>query len=53
MEWFTSNSFFALLLLVCIGMHVFGHGHGHGHSKHGADNVDDAHGEHDETGRKT
>lgn len=49
MEWLTSNSFFALLLLVCIGMHLFGHGHG----RHGADNVDDAHSRHDKSGRKT
>lgn len=31
MEWLTGNSFFLLLLLVCVGMHFFGHGHGHSH----------------------
>ena len=48
MEWFTGNSFFILLLLVCIGMHFFGHGHG----KHGAKHVNDAHRKHDEFRRK-
>jgi len=43
MEWLTGNSFFALLLLVCIGMHFFGHGHGN----HGTDTVKDKHGDHD------
>ena len=35
------NWFFLLILLLCIGMHVFGHGHGHGHG-HGR-----GHGDHD------
>ena len=43
MEWLTANSFFALLLLVCIGMHFFGHGHG----SHDADTVKNKHGDHD------
>lgn len=43
MEWLISNSFLIVVLLVCVGMHVFGHGHGHGkgrgedHSKKGQD----------------
>lgn len=28
MDWFLGNSFFVLLLLICAGMHLFGHGHG-------------------------
>ncbi|NIO10869.1 MAG: DUF2933 domain-containing protein [Deltaproteobacteria bacterium] len=28
------NSFLIVVLLVCIGMHVFGHGHSHGHGHH-------------------
>jgi len=41
-EWLTGNSFFALLLLVCVGMHIFGHGHGnkHRHGNHQDDGVD-------------
>lgn len=31
MEALAENWFFVLVLLACIGMHVFGHGHGHGH----------------------
>jgi len=31
MEWLTGNSFFVVLLLVCVGMHLFGHGHRHNH----------------------
>lgn len=31
MDWLVGNSFFILLLLICVGMHIFGHGHGHGH----------------------
>jgi hypothetical protein len=26
MEWLTSNIFFLVILLLCIGMHLFGHG---------------------------
>ena len=29
------NWFFLLVLLLCIGMHFFGHGHGHGGREHG------------------
>jgi len=50
MEWLSSNSFFVLVLLVCIGMHFFGHGHGHG--KHDASKVEDQHKEHDTSRRK-
>ena len=39
-EWLTGNSFIVLLLLVCIGMHFFGHG------GHGADTVKNKHGDH-------
>ena len=48
MEWLTGNSFFALLLLVCIGMHFFGHGHG----SHGADTVKKKQGDHDHKRRE-
>ncbi|NIN58530.1 MAG: DUF2933 domain-containing protein [Xanthomonadales bacterium] len=37
MEWLIDNSFLIVVLLVCIGMHVFGHGHDHGHHHHGHD----------------
>ena len=47
MEWLTGNSFFVLLLLVCIGMHFFSHGHG----KHGNDVVEDKHREHEKSRR--
>lgn len=33
MEWFSNNWIFVVVLLVCIGMHLFGHGHG-GHGSH-------------------
>jgi len=39
MEWLTGNSFFVLLLLVCVGMHLFGHGHGHRHGRQSDDDV--------------
>lgn len=29
MDWLMGNAFFILLLLICVGMHIFGHGHGH------------------------
>ncbi len=47
MEWLTGNSFFLLILLVCAGMHLFGHGHSHGgnHDKR-QDHDHDAHAEH-------
>ena len=38
MEWLAGNSFFALLFLICAGMHLFGHGHQHG--KHSDDETD-------------
>jgi len=37
MEWLSGNSFFVLVLLVCIGMHFFGHGHGNRESKRAED----------------
>lgn len=40
MEWLIGNSFFVLLLLVCVGMHLFGHGHGHQRGKHRGDEPD-------------
>lgn len=45
MEWITVNWFFILVLVFCIGIHMFGHGHhgGHGHDKgdsHGHDKGD-------------
>lgn len=43
MEWLTSNIFFLLILLLCVGMHLFGHG---GHGGHG----DADHRDHDEQG---
>lgn len=51
MEWLTGNSFFLLVLLVCVGMHFFGHGHGHGHDDHRSQHDkhaddSDAHAEH-------
>ena len=48
MEWLTGNSFFALLLLVCIGMHLLGHGHG----GHGTDTDKDKRGDHDHNGKE-
>lgn len=33
MEWLTSNIFFLVILLLCVGMHLFGHG-GHGDANH-------------------
>ena len=35
MEWLTSNIFFLVILLLCVGMHLFGHGRHGGHSGHG------------------
>jgi hypothetical protein len=34
MDWLMGNSFFILLLLICVGMHIFGHGHSHDHATH-------------------
>lgn len=33
----TENWFFLLIILLCIGIHFFGHGHGHGHGRHTED----------------
>lgn len=38
MDWLTGNAFFVILLLVCIGMHLF-----HGHGGHGQHDASDAH----------
>lgn len=35
MSWLSANSFFLVILLLCVGMHLF-HGHG-GHGSHGDD----------------
>lgn len=34
MDWVIGNSFFLLLLLVCLGMHFFGHKHGNHDADH-------------------
>lgn len=39
MEWSTANVFFILILLLCVGMHLFGHGHG-GHGERRDDQND-------------
>lgn len=52
MEWLTGNSFFVLLLLVCVGMHFFGHGHGHQHGKHGDDEAGSSQGDETDHRRK-
>ena len=44
MEWLIGNSFFLIILLLCVGMHVF-HGHG-GHGKHREDTENDQHDRH-------
>lgn len=36
MSWLSGNSFFLIILLLCVGMHLF-HGHG-GHGGHGDGN---------------
>lgn len=33
MEWLTSNVFFVVILLLCIGMHLFGHSDHGNHDK--------------------
>lgn len=38
MGWLGGNSFFLIILLLCVGMHLF-HGHG-GHGDHGDDEDD-------------
>lgn len=37
MEWIAANWFFILILLFCVGIHMFRHGHhgGHGAGGHG------------------
>lgn len=44
MTWLGGNSFFLIILLLCVGMHLF-HGHGGhgGHGKHGDDSDDHRH----------
>jgi Protein of unknown function (DUF2933) len=32
MDWLSGNSFFLIILLLCVGMHLF-----HGHGDHGGD----------------
>ena len=49
MEWLSGNSFFVLVLLVCIGMHFFGHGHGHG--EHVSKDGEDTNGDNNHKGR--
>ncbi len=39
MGWLNANSFFLIILLLCVGMHLF-HGHG-GHGDHGANSEED------------
>lgn len=40
MDWLGSNSFFLIILLLCIGMHLF-HGHGsHDNTPRNKDNED-------------
>ena len=44
MEWLIGNSFFLIILLLCVGMHLF-HGHG-GHGRHREDKENGRHGRH-------
>jgi Protein of unknown function (DUF2933) len=44
MSWLTGNSFFLIILLLCVGMHLF-HGHG-GHGGHGSDKDENRHDQH-------
>lgn len=44
MDWLSGNSFFLIILLLCVGMHFF-HGHG-GHGGHSDDKQDDPHDPH-------
>jgi len=39
LEWLSSNAFFLVILLLCIGMHLFGHS---GHGGHGRDHRRDS-----------
>jgi len=41
MDWLNENSFFLIILLLCVGMHVF-----HGHGGHGGDDPPDDRGNH-------
>ena len=34
LEWLSANAFFLVILLLCLGMHLFGHGCHGGHRKH-------------------
>lgn len=44
MQWLIDNSFLIIVLLVMVGMHIFGHGHGkHGRDKHRDEHNDDPH----------
>lgn len=43
MGWLVGNSFFVVILLLCVGMHLF---HGHGHGSHDGGDLDD--GRHDQ-----
>lgn len=40
MSWLSGNSFFLILLLLCVGMHLF-----HGHGGHGGDSEDNDEGQ--------
>lgn len=40
MSWLSGNSFFLIILLLCIGMHLF-----HGHGGHGGDRDDSEEGQ--------
>lgn len=36
MDWVSANAFFLIVLLLCVGMHLF-----HGHGGHGGDDGND------------
>jgi len=40
MEALAENWFFVAVLLLCVGVHVFGHGHGHSHRNEPGRNED-------------
>ncbi len=44
MDWLSGNSFFLIILLLCVGMHLF-HGHG-GHGSHTDSEDDEPHDQH-------
>jgi hypothetical protein len=50
MEWLSGNLFFVVVLLVCIGMHLFGHGHRHGNRA--SKRAEDQHKDHGTSRRK-